>query len=247
MSLFHKDFPQSDAVFKRAMEEIGKLGISESDVALEFARKLAHEGDAEEHFFADLRTTLEKKPIAGVDLEDEATHDAIQEAFEMYYIAFCQKLALGEVYSKAHPETRGRTSKNPGYRLGCSFTDLATDRVHHAILGGAEDDDGQPLFDDKTQIQLLGRVINTMLHATTTTLWPPEEDLIEPQLLKVEPQLIHHKGSMESFVEDLRLQPFHSARTWADTEFIDRLEASLRTDGLLPPKEGRARSKKDNG
>lgn len=239
------DFTQSDAVFKRAMAEVGRLGIDESQVALEYARKLAQEGVAEEKFFADLEASLASKPIAGVDLEDEATRDAVQEAFEMYYEAFCHKLALGEVYSRTHPELRNKVNKNPGYRLGCSFTDLATDRVHHAILGGAEDDDGNPLFEEKVKFQLLGRIIHAMLHATATSLWPKEEDLIEPQLLKVEPQFIHHRGSMESFMEDLRLQPLHSARTWADTAFIEKLEAALRSDGLMPQKDGWARGTRE--
>lgn len=110
--------------------------------------------------------------------EPDFTIETLQSIFERYHADFSMKVALGH----SRYESGERDIRNSGYQAGSALVSETTQWAYELIQ------DVICPMDDKRAVTLLGVTISCAL-ASMGDLTPDHEDLICPQVMRVEPQV----------------------------------------------------------
>lgn len=146
-----------------------------------FIQGLLSAPDAERTFAEKLQQAIDNMPPEKQQwfYNPDYTIETLYGIFERYHNDFSIKVALGG----SRNEAGERNIRNSGYQAGSALvsetSQWAYELIHDAICPG----------DDKRAVTLLGVTISCAL-ASMGELTPDHEDLICPQIMRVEPQVI---------------------------------------------------------
>lgn len=180
----NEDAPEMAAMDEDAMINADPSTMSEEAMLCfenKFVQGLLAASEAERTFAESLQQAIDNMPPEKRKwfYNPDYTVETLCGIFERYYTDFSIKVALGG----SRDEAGERSIRNSGYQVGSALvseTSLwAYELIHDAICPA----------DNKRAITLLGVTISCAL-GSMLKLTPGHEDLICPQIMKVEPQVI---------------------------------------------------------
>ncbi|MEJ0009928.1 MAG: hypothetical protein WDN72_05035 [Alphaproteobacteria bacterium] len=186
--------------------------------------KAAHIPDARHSFYRALAEQVMRSPaVDGVKWDQPAVRDLVEHIFQQYAYAFGKKLAMGERYEQLHPGVA--PIKNAGYALGATQVDIITSDamswLSHLPVTTAN---GYERMGDARAVPMLGAIVSSVVSAMTE-LKPQGDDLIDPYILRVEPQprnLPVDQSTAEKLVDRIWKQP-EAGAYWADENLRNAL------------------------
>lgn len=141
--------------------------------------------------------------------------------------AFAKKIAMGERYTQEGM----RPLRNTGYQMGSSLVEIVNQQAlaHLSQLPTYHEDTLMTAghLGNARALAYLGRIVRNITTAAMV-MEPKDEDLIEPFILKIEPQptrMRPEKRTPENVVEAVWTQPLEAAN-WAQPEL--RANVALR-------------------